>query len=98
MDLVRSEPPDVTVIDLRMPPDFASEGLEAADEIRAIAPGVGLLLLSQHVEAHHALRLTTEFDGGSGLPAEGPGLRPRGLRCRRAVASAVRAMLRFLRG
>jgi DNA-binding NarL/FixJ family response regulator len=66
INLVRREPPDVAVIDLRMPPAFASEGLDAATQIRAIAPGVGLLLLSQHMEVHHALRLMTEFDGGVG--------------------------------
>ena len=49
-----------------MPPGFGSEGIEAAAEIRAIAPHVGLMLLSQHVEVHHALRLMTDFDGGVG--------------------------------
>jgi DNA-binding NarL/FixJ family response regulator len=64
--LVRQQPPDVAVVDIRMPPDFATEGIEAAAEIRAFAPQVGLMLLSQHVEVHHALRLMTEFDGGVG--------------------------------
>lgn len=64
--LVYRQPPDVAVIDIRMPPGFASEGIDAAAEIRAVAPEVGLLLLSQHVEVHHALRLMTEFDGGVG--------------------------------
>lgn len=66
LDLVIGDPPDIAIIDLRMPPDFASEGFEAATAIRAAAPDVGLLLLSQHVEAHHALRLMTEFAGGVG--------------------------------
>ena len=66
VDLVRADPPDVAVIDLRMPPGYASEGIEAAVAVRAIAPGVGLMLLSQYVEVHHALRLMTEFDGGVG--------------------------------
>ena len=66
LDLVRAAPPDVAVIDLRMPPGYASEGIETAAAIRAIAPGVGLMLLSQYVEVHHALRLMTEFDGGVG--------------------------------
>jgi DNA-binding NarL/FixJ family response regulator len=63
---VRADPPDVCVIDLRMPPGFAAEGIDVAAAIRATAPGVGLLLLSQYVEVHHALRLMTEFDGGVG--------------------------------
>lgn len=64
--LVRRDPPDVAIIDLRMPPGFGSEGIDAAAEIRTIAPRVGLLLLSQHVEVHHALRLMTDFDAGVG--------------------------------
>lgn len=66
VDLVRHDPPEVVITDLRMPPDFADEGLEAATEIRSFAPQVGLMLLSQYVEVHHALRLMEEFDGGVG--------------------------------
>jgi len=66
LDLVRRGAPDVAVIDIRMPPEHSSEGIEAAAEIRRTAPDVGLLLLSQHVEAHHAMRLITEFHGGVG--------------------------------
>jgi DNA-binding NarL/FixJ family response regulator len=66
VDLVKREAPDVAVIDLRMPPGFASEGIDAAVEIRRFAPAVGLMLLSQHVEVHHAMRLMTDFDGGVG--------------------------------
>lgn len=64
--LVRRDQPDIVITDLRMPPDFADEGIEAAAEIRAFAPDVGLMLLSQHVEVHHALRLMDEFDGAVG--------------------------------
>jgi DNA-binding NarL/FixJ family response regulator len=64
--LVRADPPDVAVLDLRMPPGFAAEGIDTAAAIRATAPGVGLMLLSQYVEVHHAMRLMTEFDGGVG--------------------------------
>ena len=66
LHLVRTDPPDVAVIDLRMPPGFSTEGIDTAVAIRAMAPGVGLVLLSQYVEVHHALRLMTEFDGGVG--------------------------------
>ena len=64
--LVQHDPPDVALLDLRMPPGFADEGIEAAGAIRCLAPGVGLMLLSQYVEVHHALRLMTDFDGGVG--------------------------------
>jgi DNA-binding NarL/FixJ family response regulator len=66
LDLVRADPPDVAVIDLRMPPGFAAEGIEAAAAIRGFAPRVGLMVLSQYVEVHHALRLMSDFDGGVG--------------------------------
>ncbi|MFI5891148.1 LuxR C-terminal-related transcriptional regulator [Actinoplanes sp. NPDC051513] len=64
--LVRADPPDVAVLDLRMPPGYAAEGLETAAAVRALVPGVGLMILSQYVEVHHALRLMTEFEGGVG--------------------------------
>jgi len=66
VSLVRRDPPAVVITDLRMPPGFADEGIEAATEIRSFAPQVGLMLLSQHVEVHHALRLMNEFDGAVG--------------------------------
>lgn len=64
--LARTERPDVVITDLRMPPGFVDEGIEAAAEIRAHQPSVGLMLLSQYVEVHHALRLMEEFDGAVG--------------------------------
>ena len=64
--LVERDPPDVAILDLRMPPGHGTEGIEAAQQIRDRWPSVGLLLLSQYVEAHYALQLMTEFDGGVG--------------------------------
>jgi DNA-binding NarL/FixJ family response regulator len=66
LELVRRDPPDAAVIDIRMPPGHLAEGIEAAVQIRALAPEVGLLLLSQHVETQVAVRLMTEFAGGVG--------------------------------
>lgn len=60
------ETPDVVITDLRMPPGFADEGIEAAARIRSVAPQIGLVLLSQYVEVHHAMRLMNDFDGGVG--------------------------------
>ena len=66
IELAGTKAPDVIVTDLRMPPGFADEGIEAATAIRSTAPQVGLMLLSQYVEVHHALRLMNDFDGGVG--------------------------------
>ena len=54
--------PDVAVVDIRMPPTWSDEGLAVAEEIRRRFPQVGVLLLSQYVEAEYALRL---LEGGS---------------------------------
>src|SRR5215467_13496963 len=51
------ETPDVVVTDIRMPPTYTSEGLQAAQRIRAEHPGVGVLVLSQYVETLHAVKL-----------------------------------------
>ena len=58
--LVVADPPDVAVIDIRMPPTFTDEGLRAAREIRDHHPNVGTLVLSQYVEVEYALKLVTE--------------------------------------
>jgi DNA-binding NarL/FixJ family response regulator len=55
--------PDVVVLDIRMPPTWSNEGFTAAEEIRRRYPKMGVLLLSQHVDATYALRLL-EGDGG----------------------------------
>jgi DNA-binding NarL/FixJ family response regulator len=49
--------PDVAIVDIRMPPNWSDEGLAVAEEIRQRFPEVGVLLLSQYVEAEYALRL-----------------------------------------
>ena len=58
--LVALDPPDVAVIDIRMPPTHTNEGLLAAQEIRRDHPEVGTLVLSQYVEAEYALKLVNE--------------------------------------
>jgi DNA-binding NarL/FixJ family response regulator len=57
--LVAADPPDVAVIDIRMPPTFTNEGLVAAQEIRAAHPEVATMVLSQHVDVDYALKLVT---------------------------------------
>jgi DNA-binding NarL/FixJ family response regulator len=54
---VRLARPDVALVDIRMPPTHTDEGLVAAKAIRAEHPEVGVLVLSQYVEASYAMRL-----------------------------------------
>jgi DNA-binding NarL/FixJ family response regulator len=63
---VRSYKPDVAVVDVRMPPTQTDEGARAAELIRSQHPEVGILLLSQIVEARRALRLFSEHPEGFG--------------------------------
>ncbi|MFF3670645.1 response regulator transcription factor [Microtetraspora malaysiensis] len=52
--LVRARPPEVAVVDIRMPPTYTVEGLELAVRLRREHPSVAVLLLSNHVETHYA--------------------------------------------
>src|SRR4051812_13854560 len=63
---IAGQPPDVAIIDIRMPPTHTDEGLRAAAEIRARHPEVGILILSQHVEVGVATRLLAESPAGIG--------------------------------
>jgi serine/threonine-protein kinase PknK len=63
LDLVRELRPDLVVVDIRMPPTYAAEGLEAARLIRAEAPETGILLLSAHIEVEHAMELLASGKG-----------------------------------
>ena len=58
--------PDVVIVDVRMPPDFTSEGIVAARRLRADHPGLGVLVLSQYVESSQAARLLAEDGRGVG--------------------------------
>jgi DNA-binding NarL/FixJ family response regulator len=63
---VRRTKPDVVVVDVRMPPTHTDEGTRAAKAIKDKNPGLGVLVLSQIVEARHALDLLTETPQGFG--------------------------------
>ena len=56
-DAVVDHHPDLAVVDIRMPPDLDSDGAQAARRIRDAEPGVGVLLLSQHIELRQCLGL-----------------------------------------
>ncbi len=57
---VRMTQPDAAVVDIRMPPTHTDEGLVAAQQIRAEHPDIGVLILSQYIEPHYAMRLIEE--------------------------------------
>ena len=63
---VRSYNPDVAIVDVRMPPTQTDEGAQAAETIRSQYQDVGVLLLSQIVEARRALQLFSERPEGFG--------------------------------
>jgi DNA-binding NarL/FixJ family response regulator len=58
--------PDVAVVDVRLPPTFTDEGLQAAIAARTEIPGLPVLVLSQHVEPLYARELLTDRNGGVG--------------------------------
>jgi serine/threonine-protein kinase PknK len=66
LDAVRRHKPDVAVVDVRMPPGHSDEGARAAREIRDTWPEVRVLLLSQVIEARHALALVSQRPDGFG--------------------------------
>jgi DNA-binding NarL/FixJ family response regulator len=55
--LVRELRPDLVIVDIRMPPDHATEGLEAARAIRGELPEAGIIVLSAYVEVEEAMEL-----------------------------------------
>ena len=63
---VEEHRPGVSVVDVRMPPDFGDEGLRAAIEARRRVPGTPILVLSQYVERQYATELLADRGGGVG--------------------------------
>jgi len=63
LELVRDIEPDLVIVDIRMPPAHATEGLDAAKEIRRDWPEVGILVLSAHAEVDHAMELLASGRG-----------------------------------
>jgi DNA-binding NarL/FixJ family response regulator len=62
----RAHKPDVVVTDIQMPPGNTDDGLRAAQQIRAAQPDVGVLILSQYLEARYALQLVGDRAQGVG--------------------------------
>jgi DNA-binding NarL/FixJ family response regulator len=63
---VAARPPNVAVVDIRMPPTHTDEGLRAAIELRRRFPGLGVLLFSQYVETRFVNQLLAEGSSGVG--------------------------------
>ncbi|WP_228640745.1 response regulator transcription factor [Microtetraspora sp. AC03309] len=57
LTLARDRRPDLVIVDIRMPPGYATEGLDAARTIREEFPDMGILLLSAHIEVEQAMEL-----------------------------------------
>ena len=66
VDAVLANRPDVSVVDVRMPPSQRDEGLRAAIEARRQVPGTPVLVLSQYVERQYATELLADRAGGVG--------------------------------
>jgi DNA-binding NarL/FixJ family response regulator len=66
VDAVVEQRPDVSVVDVRMPPSQRDEGLRAAIEARRRVPGTPILVLSQYVERQYATELLADGAGGVG--------------------------------
>jgi DNA-binding NarL/FixJ family response regulator len=63
---VGADPPDVAVVDIRMPPTFTDEGLRAAIALRHDHPEIGILVFSQYVETRYAAKLLAGGAAGIG--------------------------------
>ena len=67
--------PQVLVTDVRMPPSFRREGIDAAREVRSRFPGTGVVILSQYDDPEYAVSLLAAGLGRLRVPAQGPGRR-----------------------
>ena len=57
LESIAHHPPDVALIDIRMPPTYTSEGIDAAIAVRDRFPHVGVLVLSQYIDPDYAMSL-----------------------------------------
>jgi DNA-binding NarL/FixJ family response regulator len=65
-EAVEADPPDVAVVDIRMPPTFTDEGLRAAIDLRRDQPEMGILVFSQYIETRYAAELLAGGAAGIG--------------------------------
>lgn len=62
LQAVEQHEPNVVITDIRMPPSNTDEGIQAATELRESHPAIGVVVISQYVSPHYALKL---FEHGS---------------------------------
>jgi DNA-binding NarL/FixJ family response regulator len=67
IDAVADDPPDAVILDVRMPPTFTDEGLHVAEQLRRRHPGLGILVLTAHLDSSYAARLLHPNGRGVGL-------------------------------
>ena len=63
---ITADPPDLAIVDVRLPPTFTDEGIRAALAARQKVPGLPILVLSQYVEQLYARELLADGTGGIG--------------------------------
>lgn len=63
---IEEDPPEVAIVDVRMPPTNTDDGIRLARQLRTDHPGVGILLLSQYVEVRNAIELFGSAPAGLG--------------------------------
>jgi DNA-binding NarL/FixJ family response regulator len=66
MTTIAASPPDVVILDIRMPPSFTDEGIRAAAQLRGVHPRIGILVLSTYAETRHASQLLEAVSTGVG--------------------------------
>jgi DNA-binding NarL/FixJ family response regulator len=63
---ILGDPPDVVILDIRMPPTFTDEGIITAAQLRGLHPGIGILMLSTYAELSYASQLLDVVNAGVG--------------------------------
>jgi DNA-binding NarL/FixJ family response regulator len=66
VEAIAEHRPDISIVDVRLPPSFTDEGIRAAIEARRRVPGTPILILSQYVEESYAADLLAGAGGGVG--------------------------------
>lgn len=64
--VIGTDPPDVVILDIRMPPTFTDEGITTAAQLRGLHPAVGILVLSTYAETSYASQLLEIVNAGVG--------------------------------